>query len=290
MPTSSRGATPRAAAEIGMGYMGYFKVGNDVYPVTNGNFQLKTSVQYYDHVIGLQDNHFNQFDDAKGDGGTADNQIQHRLYRFSPMTPTLTLSGVVVESGIKAMLDAALKFTKFSKVEVSYKAETASELTDAYISSFGLEVSAGDVLNFNAELISMDVKDGTYNKNAYLTCNKIITWDQVQLTSTSVDPKLISSFSLQIDNSPVVIFSAGTDSLMPYEIRPGMQSISGNIGCYVPDGAKAALDPESIGLKIASDNRTFKIVYEPSGANVTPGPFINTIPFKGASKTGQVWS
>jgi hypothetical protein len=282
---------PRAAggAGIGMGYMGYFMYNGTIYPTTSVNFQLRTQVQYYDHVVGLLDSGYSLFSDSKGSGGSASDKSQKRVYRFSPYLPTLSVSGVATDRGIfKKLLQDALEFKEASSVKIGYKSGSGAELKNAYISNLSFECNAGDILTYSAEIITKDVGDIPARAQQH-PCSKIITFDQVVVDCFT--KQLISSISCSIDNAPQVIYTAGSKALTPYAIRPGMQSITGPLGSYMSDGSSVPSDPEQIVVSVNSEfSLTLKVVYEPSSAQVSSGPFINNITFKGAGNTtGNVW-
>lgn len=272
-----------------MGYMGYLNVQGAIYPCNSIDYQVKTNVQYYDHVVGLQDSSFGSFAESKGKGGNASSQIQKFLYRYSPFLPTTSVSGPALDAGgFKTLLTAALNFSPLSSVIIAFKDKEGVSLTDSYISSFGFEVSAADILSYRMELISKEAKDISPSSLTG-SCAKIITWDVVNVTSFA--GTTVSAISCSIDNAPQVIYSAGTDDLFPYEIRPGMQSISGTIASYASESPHQPLDEDMVKIAVSGQFLLdLKVAFEPSGADVNAGPFINTTPFKGVNSSGSVWA
>lgn len=293
-----------ANTNIRLGLTGGLNFNGTLVPCSNLDAFVETGVEYYDHTVGLLDTIPVGFSEYKGVGTDADH-AQKLAFRFSPEVPRGTASGpVTTGAGFNDILDAALNFTKLSYINFHYADSLGSfKLINAYVENLDFSVQAGDVLSFNASFLALDFEDLAGDIGEF-ACSKIVTWDQVNVTSALGDEDLYS-IDVSINNAPQIIHTAGNSSLLPSVIRPGMQEVKGTIGTYNTDrvdkwgggSGKTAPAIDTIEIEIPSENGStltidIEAVYEPGKAQINPGTFVSVVPFRGVSDSddSNLWS
>lgn len=277
---------------VGMGYMGFFKLDGVYFPATNLDFKIRTEVRYYDHTIGLVDSVPSTWLDSKGVNLGSAAKTQKYLYRFAPVLPTASVSGMIHDvASLSTMLSKCLNFDLMSVAELGFKQGDGVKMTDAYISRLSFNVSAGDILSYSMDLVSFDYDTITSTSTSdTISCGKLLTWDQITVASAATDNNSVATISVDIDNNVQPIYTTGLTTLLPRDIRAGIQAVSGSLGVYSPDFVTDEGTQDTISIFSAgSFNLSIKVVYEPGAAAVDPGPFIVNIPFKSAAQ-GVAWT
>jgi hypothetical protein len=113
------------------------------------------------------------------------------------------------------------------------------------VNTLGFSCAAGDVAQFTMDLMGNSA--GTWTNEIpphFTTAEKLLTWDKVTLAITPsagnpggadfTPPANIaySNFDFSIANNLTAVYSLGQANLFPFEIVPGMRTITGSISVY----------------------------------------------------------
>lgn len=261
-------------------YMGTMKVGETYFPCFTMSAQLRTKPEFYDHVVGLNDSSYTG-QSSKGPGSSSVNR-QKRIYRWGPKIGVATASGPITEDGIGIIMNAAINGTEVDVI-LKYTSGDGHKVPAAKVSSFTLDVKAGEVATWTAEFTGKDCKDDPGEDNN--KCLKLVTWDKCGITSPTSDDD-VAGFSLSISNPIVPIYVGGTSDLFPEAVRIGMQEVTGTVSTYSLADWNMTDGTDSITIDIADESWTAEVVFQPSKASASgAGPFISTTDFVGASDT-----
>jgi hypothetical protein len=277
-------------ADIRMGYMGNLTVNGVQYLCSEMTAVPETKPQFFDHVVGLRDKDFGQkkgpaSDDDPLVGGKK--QVQKKFWRYTPVTYKVTASGPIADGMAWALLNPAISGKPNSIECLFWNDGKKRSVSKAIISSFQLTANAGDVATFTIEAVGKDMtlSDG---ETTEVNCTKLLTWDRIEvevLASESLgDVVNISNFNLSVNNPILPIYTAG--SLKPYDLRIGVQEVTGSVSIYGMINKMSVLD----GIRFNLGYGDYKIgaVFTPQTARGVTGPFIVSIPFTG-SNDSPVW-
>ena len=192
---------------------------------------------------------------------------------------------------------------------------SAREFSGMLVNSLNFSCAAGDVAQFSVDV--MGSMAGAWQETTTIPpltfAEKLITWDKVGVTVTAgadlwVPPATIqySNFDFTISNNLQVVYSLGQTNLFPYEIVPGLRTITGSISVYnapEADGADAWADylaanvgriSFSVGGGAGSICPALDIDMAVRFHRVEPasstGPVISSIGFTGVThQTGTAW-
>jgi len=186
----------------------------------------------------------------------------------------------------------------------TYRSRTFTEMQ---INSMNFSVAAGDIANFSIDLIGTSAGAwSTGDPPAFQEAEKLITWDktsvQIALGDTSPDVDVacldFSNFDFTISNNIETVYSLGQPNLFPFELVPGLRTITGSISVYnTPtfDGADTwddylAANISTITFNIGDISIDMKVRFhrvEPASA---VGPIISTVAFTGVThQDGDPW-
>jgi len=281
--------------------MGSCSLGGTPVLCTNMSASLDQKVQFFDHIVGLQDT-FTVAEDTgivkKGPKTTpGGNAIQKKTYRYLPALARASISGYVTgdcESGgsseFKTILDKAISGEELSAVLTFWK--TSAEkvtISQARITQFVINLKAGDLVTFSCELTGAGYSSGTGSSSA-IACTKIVNWSQCAIKGSVATA--LQGFDLTITNPPVPIYTAqwtpmsgSGRGLMPQKIRLGVQEVTGVLSMLEPQELSGT---GTVQFEINDVKKLLNVVFLPPSDQGTSGPFIQTINFVGASDT-SVW-
>jgi len=120
---------------------------------------------------------------------------------------------------------------------------------------------------------------------------KVITYEKVSISNTGFDN--IMGFSFDINNSAEPIYTndsttgplSPSNKFLPYDIRLGMQAVTGEITIYLYDGMPfISGDPVTITVSVADWSTTMKIIYLSNKITGQTKAVTTTIPFVGVDK------
>jgi len=172
------------------------------------------------------------------------------------------------------------------------------------VQSFGFSCAAGDIANFTLDVIGD--RAGAWSSSTpplVTTAEKLIIWDKVGFSFTGGDDAIpgsstnlaFSNFDFTVNNNIEAVYALNQADLFPYDVVPGLRTISGTISVYnTPefDGVDAWDDYE------ADQVSTITFTLSGTGGDVTipikarfhriepassVGPIISTIGFTGVT-------
>lgn len=269
---------------VHMGYTGECTIAGIKIPCTSMSTTLDQKLLFYDHVLGLKDKISGS---TKTDGGSSN--PQKVIYRYSPALAKASVSAPIIVGGFDALLQKAITGDELSAKLVSWKSGSAIEIKKARVSSLSLNVQAGDIAQFSAEIVGREYSATSSSSAGELDCKKLITWDQCEASGIGTD---IASFSLTINNPIIPIYTASwaESGMMPKDLRIGIQEVSGTIGVY----GFASVDTPTTGTFSFSigdeSSEDVKCNFFQPQDNLGSGFYIRTISFIGVStKSETVW-
>jgi hypothetical protein len=191
----------------------------------------------------------------------------------------------------------------------------ARKFVNMLVNSVGFSCAAGDVAQFTLDIMGsgLDPADhGWINTDPphFTTAEKLITWDKVgvAITPSAGNPGgaeftpptniAYSNFDFSIANNLQVVYSLGQPNLFPFEIVPGLRTITGTLSVYnTPraDGYETwddyiAAGVSTITFSIASLSIDMKVRFHRIEPASGAGPIISSIGFTGVShQTGTAW-
>jgi hypothetical protein len=285
------------------GYMGLADLGGTKVRCTSFSVNPNQDVLFYNHTIGLRDTvPTNNATKGAISESSTDVNIQRRIWRPSPISVAGGISFPATETSLVNVFNLA-KYANYFDINFNYYCDTGSSsqsriFTDCRINGFDMSVVAGDVVNINADVICKNVETDTYNVS-YEVPEKLITWDQVPTKVTSapfnVDDMLVQGFNFKINNNIQTIYTTNntgsatppttTESLLPTDLRVGMQEVTGSITVYLDSGEEfipIAL-PTYANITVAMPNLNLKmtVVFKSNQMEGQVGPIMTQLPFVG---------
>lgn len=187
----------------------------------------------------------------------------------------------------------------------------ARQFTGMLVNSLNFSCSAGDIANFSLDIMGSGVgaDNGWLDTDPphFTTAEKVMTWDKVGVSiTTGADPEFTppvniaySNFDFNISNNLQVVYSLGQTNLFPFEIVPGLRTISGSLSVYnTPraDGKDAwddyeASETSTITFSIGALSIDMKVRFHRIEPASSTGPITSTIGFTGVThQTGTAWA
>lgn len=181
----------------------------------------------------------------------------------------------------------------------------ARTFTGMYVNTLGFSCAAGDVAQFTMDLMGSGASAWlTTDPPHFTTAEKLLTWEKVGIVITPgseyTPPASIaySNFNFDISNNLQPVYSLGQTNLYPYEIVPGLRTISGSISVYnTPDfhGEDAwddyvAAGVSTITFAIGSISISMKVRFHRVEPASSTGPIISSVGFTGVThQVGTPW-
>ena len=276
------------------GYMGLAKVGSTTIRCTSFSVNTTQDLSFYNHVIGLRDT-VPSGNATKGEGSAT--QIQRKIWRPSPISIGGGIGFPATETSLSTIFDLAKRADYFDTV---FKYHCAGEgdsnnprtFKDCRINSFDLSVTAGDIVNVSMDVLCKKLTIAG-SSSVYTVPQKLLTWDKIKVTADSITDYLIQGFSLKINNNLQNIYTTtatttysetSPESLLPTDIRVGMQEVTGSLSVYLASGQRFITGGSTvININFSSSSLSFRItaVYKPSQLEGAVGPIITQVPFVG---------
>jgi hypothetical protein len=255
---------------------------------TNMSASIEAKPTFFDHVVGLRDTDSG----SKGKGNLQ--KTQKRIYRYSPVLAKMSMSGPATSEGLKVLFDAAKKGDEIDCEMLFWKGGQGYKITKGIVSSFGMEIKAGEAVTFNAEIVGKDMSEDAIDSPAI--CTKIMVWTDVRI-KTILGANLVS-FSLNINNPIKPVWTSGDGEgtvgvepkLFPSDLRIGIQEVTGSVTSY---SANLWEGEDRIEISEACDEgiqANINVVYEGSANNGDGGGiFASTTSFQGHSESTSVF-
>lgn len=265
---------------------------------TSFNVNPNQDVLFYNHVIGLKDTIPTDSATKGEDLGSTYANVQRKIWRPSPIAITGGMSFPATDKNVKDMFLKA-RYANYFDLDFAYYCGTGSEggrkFKDCRIADYDFNVTSGDLLNVSTTIHAKNIEDGD-GFSSYTTAEKLITWDAVKITVTSapftIDSDIISGFNFKINNNIQTIYVAKSSdpvtdsSLLPHDLRVGMQEITGSITIYLEQGKEFIpinLDTVAkINIQILNTYTiTIDAVFKSNQIEGMVGPIITQLPFVG---------
>jgi len=186
----------------------------------------------------------------------------------------------------------------------------ARQFLNMYVNTLGFSCAAGDIAQFNIDIMGSGLgpNNGWLNSDPphFTTAEKLITWDRVTLSITpGPNPEFTppvniaySNFDFSIANNLQVVYSLGQANLFPFEIVPGLRTITGSISVYNTPRADGkdrwidylAADVSTINFNIGGLTLSMKVRFHRIEPASSVSPIISTIGIVGVThQTGAAW-
>jgi hypothetical protein len=273
------------------GYLGLCVINNLQIRVTGFTLNVQQDVQFYDHIIGLRDS-VPQGLSTKGDVGAIN--VQKYTWRPGVKIVSGNISFPATTESLQLLFDLVKTGDDFD-VQFNYSCDDTMRVFNfCKINSFTFTATAGDILNVSVEVMGRHMEEFT-GSNPYTQSQKLITWDNIYVSSISSDP--VQAFSFTVNNNCMPIYTAGnntSDRLFPKKIRVGMQNMTGTIIYYIKGRAYVDLDKTTdsnlIGISIKGDCgdadfiEGLCVIYKPIERSSNIGALLHTLPFVGVGK------
>lgn len=160
--------------------------------------------------------------------------------------------------------------------------------------SLTFSCAAGEVAQFSMDLMGSSA--GTWGSSSidYRTPEKLLTWDRVSVvvSGTGVPTDLLySNFEFTVNNNLAPAYSLSQANLFPFQIVPGIRTITGSLSCYnTPhfDGfdtwlSYTAADTATITFNIGALSTSFKVRFHRVEPASSVGNIISTVGFTGVT-------
>ena len=227
------------AGNIYMGYMGWAKIGSNIWKITGSTLNPTQAVNAPQLVQG---------------------DYRKKAWNFGPVEVGGNLTGPAGETTFPPLWtlgDArgttGDRLTTSFNIEIQYVHSQAQGGADKYrrfeecaINSISISVAAGDVATLTIEFMggaadygasgNFGVVAGAGNTPGTVACERLITWDQCSMGSfTGIDVKTIESWDLTLNNNLQRVYTVGQNHYYPVQILAGIKEFTGSLGVYAPN-------------------------------------------------------
>jgi len=176
------------------------------------------------------------------------------------------------------------------------------------VNSLGFSCAAGDVAQFTMDIMGSSAAPwGSSNPPPKTDAEKLLTWDKVGIVitdggdgdaPTSSLELAYSNFDFTISNNLNPVYSLGQKDLFPFEIVPGMRTITGTLSIYntpQADGFNTydlydAKNPCTISFTIGSIVLDMKVRFHRIEPSLNPNVVVSSLGFSGLThQSGPAW-
>lgn len=285
------------------GYRGLAKIGDKQVRFADASIAAKQSIEAPDMVMGDWD---------------------HDAYVYGKIEVGGTISGPVTQSfadGADSLLQWACKRDSCgaltaNDVTLYYYCGYSRQFTNLLVNSLNVSVTAGDIAQFSLDVMGTGVEEPVVEDPPhYTTPEKVLTWDKVNVTvsgdcaEASLDPEELkyTSFDFTISNNLEAVYALGQANLFPYDIVPGLRSVTGSVSVYNVPGYNGAdrfddycaadtctltfsLGDTDDGCGFEGTSITMKVRFHRIEPTLGVGPITSTVAFTGVThQTGLPW-
>jgi len=280
------------------GFRGYVELGGIIVRCTDFSVKLSQEALFYDHTIGLRDSVPDSILDTKGDD--AEWNEQKIFWRASPKLVEGAISYPLAELSADAFFLEAANGDTLDDLDLYYSCEAGKRFKFCKVNSYAFTATAGEVPSVSVGLMGAYVED----KGAppiYDIPEKLITWDEVDISGTGADEHIVS-FEFSVNNNCMPIYTAGTnlgvgglaDGISPLlvnDIRVGMQTVTGSVTFYNDEGPLDTFVEEQVPLVITITagllTVQLNVLYLYPEREGRTNAYIRTIPFHGVELAVQ---
>jgi len=282
------------AEDIYTGYMGIGVFGGKSVRCTDFNANVNQEFGFYNHVIGLNDT---TPGGSKTKGENIGNwRTQRTFVKPNPLMIEGSASFPATESNISYFFNFIKTGSFVGDISFYYNCLEGRTFQNARLSSFTLDVTAGDILNITVGFAAksvFSVGGGTPYKDP----EKLLTWDQVSIQVNDLNfssSDLLKSFTLDAKNPIIPIYTNDPKNafsdLAPRDLRLGIQEVSGAVTCYNVDGPLALGDcgfpaaPSVINIVAGTFSAFINCLLLPAQVTGSTGPTTTSVGFVGVDK------
>jgi len=287
------------------GYQGIAVVGGDYYRCNDFSLNVQQDVLFYNHTIGLNDTIPTDSATKGEEVGTI--QTQRKYLRPSPVgmqggfSFPAAIQDDAGELNFKTIFDYA-KYGNYFDIDFHHYCNVGRTFINCRVNTFNFSITSSDIIT-----IAVDVLAGQMTNNdshlSYIRPQKLVTWDLIDISISGDAGTLagikdgIQSFEFNINNNAAYIYTArpfpakavtDIENLWPYDIRLGMQEVTGSITVYLKQGIDfitTTTGPAIISLSCGGYFSTdINVVFKPREMPGTVGAYVLTIPFVGIDK------
>ena len=244
----------------------------------------------------------------------------HDAYVYGPIEVGGTISGPVTETfasgAVGSLWDWAVKRTApcgdltTSTITLYYYCGGTDGNTRTFQGMLGnsvnFSVAAGDIANFSIDVLGKSAGAWTNATPPHVTrAEKLITWDKVSVSVSGAGPGAsalsnvnYSNFDFTISNNLETVYSLAQSNLFPFEIVPGLRTITGTLSVYntpQADGVDTwdsytAGNVSTLTFNIGTLSIDMKVQFHRIEPTSSVGPIISTLGFTGVThQTGAAW-
>lgn len=273
-----------AVGDIVPGYAGILSIDGEKIRCTDFGLNPKQEVEFYNHIIGLNDT-------ITGNGSTKGEepgsiQTQRIMYRPGVIGISGGFSAPVCGSTNSCNIGGIYGYAKdgsYFDMDMSYSCEGGRKYKDCRVNSFSLSCSAGDVASITVDVLALKAESGS-SSSEFRDEQKIITWDKVEVTFKEIGE--IFSIELSINNNANYVYTSS--GVEPYDIRLGTQEVSGTISYYNSKGAPKYLDKDTVQaegeIKLPGLAINLNCILKPITIQGSTSPVISAATFVGVGK------
>ena len=283
-------------ASINPGYMGYAKIGEGIVRFQDANITVRQEINAPEIVMGNYDRVVYTYATAEVGGSIS-----------GPVTENFSsdAAGGIWEWATQR--DQTCGGLESNSVDLYYfcgNGGKSRSFQNMFVNSLNFSCSAGDIAQFSLDVLgkgpSSDITWGEYGTKQDLV-EKLVTWDVVSVGVSlpdfegDFDQDAFSSFDLTISNNLETVYAIHENAdYFPFDIVPGVRSVSGSLSVYnIPEvnGADdyGAFEADQIGtmtFDIGSGTLTAKVQFHRVEPSLSTGPIISTVGFTGVGIQG----
>jgi len=278
------------------GYMGIARVNDKLIRCTSFDVNPNQSVSFYDHTIGLNDTSPSN-SSTKGEA-LHTRQTQQRIWRPSVIEVSggMGFPAAIADIGTIAVNEifSLAAYADYFDLDFWYYCGMGKKFKNCRINTFSFNIQAADILNIDTNIFAKDIEEDSPTEPFQTIAEKLITWDVIKVTVTNYSPIeniLITGFNFQINNNLSNIYTNGSilsPTLKPYDIRVGMQQVSGSVTIFLDQGQEfipiSLEDYAEIKIESPCINTTMHVVFQSNQISGQVGPVVTEIPFVGVDK------
>jgi hypothetical protein len=287
-------------ANLCPGHVGVAQVVDSGTIIRCSDFSVNPTQDYlfYDHVIGLNDTV--PFDNSTKGESIGTIQTQKRIGRPSVISigGGFSFPATYKEFGNINFVELFEHAKYGTYFEINFQYHRGNNrakrwFKECRVNQFTFSATAGDTLNISVDIFAKDFKEAAGGVNPYDISEKLITWDEVGVSTQNMSASSgIQGIEFTINNNLMNIYTKdpgqdASNNLLPRDIRVGMQEVTGSISVYNIPGVEL-LNPSTgrstISINTAGWSTTIQAVLKPQQIGAALGPVITAVPFIGVDK------
>ena len=251
-------------SRVNTGYTGILEGPEGLIRCTDFNVIRQQEVLFYDHVIGLVDTIPSGIE-TKGEDTTIN--IQKTIERPGVKLVSGGLAFPVTEENSSAFFEEVKRGQWFDFTFDYSCGDGAFQFRDCRVNSYTFSATAGDIATVSVDIMGKDYKALSYLGN-YQDAQKLMTWDKIKIEGVPGNNGIVS-FTFTVNNNLMPIYTAKENkdkSLKPFDIRVGMQSVTGSVTVY-KNNDEFEFDlsqPVQLKLTVPGFTTPINVVFKPS--------------------------